>query len=162
MNTSLRDALVQHGVRNSHHNTIAPTGTISLLANNVSNGIEPIFKAEYERHVRGVQKDEVQTFHVADFAYQLWRQQHQDDSLPPAWTDASALQPEDHLKMQSAVQPYIDNAISKTINLPVDFPFEKVADVYTLAYSLGLKLHHFPTEPNHGSVLEADSCCPIF
>jgi ribonucleoside-diphosphate reductase alpha chain len=161
LNPTIRNALAEHGVRNSHHNTIAPTGTISLLANNVSNGIEPIFKAEYDRHVRGATQDEIQTYRVADYAYQLWREHHADKSLPPAWVDASALTPEDHLYMQSAVQPYIDNAISKTINLPANFPFEKVADVYTLAHSLGLKgCTIFRPNPITGSVLEEDSCCP--
>jgi ribonucleoside-diphosphate reductase alpha chain len=160
MDAELRDELTRCGVRNSHHNTIAPTGTTSLLANNVSNGIEPIFQAEYERHVRGVGKDEILTFRVADYAYQLWRGDHRDDSMPPAWVDASALTPENHLHMQSAVQPFIDNAISKTINLPADFPFEKVADVYTLAYSLGLKgCTIFRPNPVTGSVL-CGSCGP--
>ena len=134
----LQTLLAQYGVRNSHHNTIAPTGTISLLANNVSNGIEPIFKAEYDRHVRGAQ-NETLTFHVTDYAYQCWREQQGDNSMPPAWADTQSLSPEAHLQMQGAIQVYVDNAISKTINLPSDFPFEKLTDVYTKAYQLGLK-----------------------
>lgn len=159
----IRLALAKHGIRNSHHNTIAPTGTISLLANNVSNGIEPIFKAEYDRHVRGIEK--TMTFRVKDYALQCW-QQAGKDGLPPAWIDAHSLSPEAHLKVQGAMQPYIDNAISKTINIPVDFPFEKLADVYTQAYELGLKgCTVFRPNPITGSVLEAteeipvDQCC---
>lgn len=165
LDESLQALLAQHGVRNSHHLTIAPTGTISLLANNVSNGIEPIFKAEYDRHVRSAQ-NETLTYHVADYAFQLWREQHNDNSLPPAWIDAHALSPEAHLHMQAAIQPYIDNAISKTINLPVDFPFNQLTDIYTLAYSLGLKgCTIFRPNPITGSIMvaeeppSADFCC---
>jgi len=157
LDQTLRNEIAKYGIRNSHHNTVAPTGTTSLLANNISNGIEPIFNAEYERHVRG-EKDEILTLRVRDYAYRLWREQHADNSLPPAWIDASQLTPAEHLRMQKAVQPYIDNAISKTINLPKDFPFENLADVYTNAYTLGLKgCTIFRPNPITGSVLEA--CC---
>ncbi len=158
--------LAQHGVRNSHHNTIAPTGTTSLLANNVSNGIEPVFQAEYDRHVRT--EKNVTTFHVIDYAYQRWLEKNKDKSLPPAWIDTTALLPDAHLNIQGAMQPYIDNAISKTINIPLDFPFEKLADVYTKAYALGLKgCTVFRPNPITGSVLETshpeengvDRCC---
>jgi len=160
----LKQLLAKHGVRNSHHNTIAPTGTISLLANNVSNGIEPIFRKEYERHVR-MPHDEMQRFKVTDYAYQLWRKEHPHDALPPAWVDASSLLPDEHLKMQGAMQHYIDNAISKTINLPADFPFEKLTDIYTQAFHLGLKgCTIFRPNLVTGSVLVADEasvdhCC---
>lgn len=143
----------KHGMRNSHHNTIAPTGTISLLANNVSNGIEPIFKAQYDRHVRAIDGSTM-TFNVKDFAYQLWREKN-NTSMPDAWVDTDDLQPSDHLGVQEAMQPFIDNAISKTINLPVNFPFEKLADVYTNAYEAGLKgCTVFRPNPITGSVLE--------
>ncbi len=164
---SLQHELAKHGVRNSHHNAIAPTGTISLLANNVSNGIEPIFQANYDRHVRLVTGDPI-TFHVKDYAYQHWQQEKQDQSLPPAWVDTNSLSPEAHLDIQGAVQPYIDNAISKTINIPRNFPFEKLADVYSKAYQLGLKgCTIFRPNPITGSVLETnqtdesnvDHCC---
>lgn len=167
LDNSLRQQIAKHGVRNSHHNTIAPTGTISLLANNVSNGIEPIYRAEYDRHVR-LRGEESKLFHVKDYAYQYWAEKQKTKSLPPAWIDTESLMPNAHLQVQGAVQPYIDNAISKTINIPHDFPFEKVMDVYTEAYALGLKgCTIFRPNPITGSVLEAgkreaktaDHCC---
>ncbi len=155
LNSSLQKNILKNGIRNSHHNTIAPTGTISLLAKNISNGIEPIFRAEYERHVR-IKGQETKTFHVRDYAYQCWLDAHQNQSMPSAWIDTQRLTPHAHLQIQGAVQPYIDNAISKTINLPEDFPFEKLTDVYTQAYELGLKgCTIFRPNPITGSVLEA-------
>lgn len=156
----LRQQLAQHGVRNSHHNTVAPTGTISLLANNISNGIEPIFRATYDRHVREANGG-MMTFRVEDYAYAKWRQAHQTN-LPPAWEDTDSLQPEAHLHIQGAVQPFIDNAISKTINIPRQYPFEKLSDVYTAAYDLGLKgCTVFRPNDITGSVLEVpeEHCC---
>lgn len=161
LDADIQNLLSQHGVRNSHHNTIAPTGTISLFANNVSNGIEPIYRAEYDRHVRS--GDKTTTYRVQDYAYQLW-QQRDDSKLPEAWVDAHTLTPEEHLQIQGAVQPYIDNAISKTINIPKDFPFEKLSDVYTKAYSLGLKgCTVFRPNPVTGSVIEVpeEHCCQV-
>lgn len=163
LDTPLKKLLEKHGARNSHHNTVAPTGTTSLLANNVSNGIEPIFKAEYDRHVRGVE-DETKTYRVKDYAYQCWCAERRESNLPPAWIDTDALTPEEHLRMQAVIQKYVDNAISKTINLPADFPFEKLTDVYTLAFELGLKgCTIFRPNPVTGSVLETtpevDACC---
>jgi ribonucleoside-diphosphate reductase alpha chain len=135
----IKKDIALYGMRNSHHNTIAPTGTISLLANNVSNGIEPIFNAHYQRTVR-VPEGELLKYSVEDYAVYLWKKTHAlEATLPPAWIDSQMLMPNDHLQMQAAIQPYIDNAISKTINIPVDFPFEKLSAVYTQAYQLGLK-----------------------
>lgn len=161
LNASLQKDLKKFGVRNSHHNTIAPTGTISLLANNISNGIEPIFRAEYVRHVRAI-KDETLTFRVQDYAYHHWRVKNKNEIMPPAWADTESLAPAAHLQMQAVVQTYIDNAISKTINIPHDFPFEQLSDVYTDAYKLGLKgCTIFRPNPITGSVLEVpeEHCC---
>lgn len=166
MPDDIRRGIEQYGMRNSHHNTIAPTGTISLIANNVSNGIEPVFSSSYERTVRSP-NHELLKFSVMDYALRLWRQTHKDNSLPPAWIDAQSLSPQDHLQIQAVVQPYIDNAISKTINIPVNFPFEKLNEVYTQAYELGLKgCTVFRPNPTTGSVLttiepkdESDKCC---
>lgn len=162
----IRQGIQKNGVRNSHHNTIAPTGTISLLANNVSNGIEPVFSMHYERSVRSSNGNMLK-FAVKDYALRLWETQPRDSKLPPAWTDSQSLTPENHLQIQAAVQPFIDNAISKTINIPVDFPFEKLSEVYTKAYQLGLKgCTIFRPNPTTGSVLtatmpedETDRCC---
>lgn len=159
LNQDLRRALQLHGVRNSHHNTIAPTGTISLLANNVSNGIEPIFKPAYDRHMRTA-SGETLTFTLKDYAYHLWQHTHPADPLPPAWIDTDSLSPAAHLQIQGAMQPYIDNAISKTINIPLNFPFAAVQNIYTEAYAMGLKgCTIFRPNSITGSVLEASPCC---
>lgn len=158
----IRRDIQRYGMRNSHHNAIAPTGTISLLANNVSNGLEPIYAANYVRSVR-MADGKLQTFEVKDHAFRLWQAQNQK-LLPPAWTDMQSLTPQDHLQIQGALQPYIDNAISKTINLPQDFPFPKLEEVYMTAYKLGLKgCTVFRPNPITGSVIktkEVDRCCP--
>lgn len=164
----IRKRLSFYGVRNSHHNTIAPTGTTSLVANNVSNGIEPIFKAKYARHVRRADGSSM-TFNVESYAAKIWQDQG-NTGLPPHFIDTHQLTPQAHLGMQASMQPYVDNAISKTINLPADFPFESLANVYTQAYLLHLKGCTI-FRPNFitGSVLEAqndeddalDRCCQI-
>lgn len=168
LDANIRRELQTHGIRNSHHNTIAPAGTISLLANNISNGIEPIFKASYHRKVKQADNSLI-TFCVEDYAYHLWHQSH-PGTLPPVWVDVASLSPNEHLAMQGAMQPYIDNAISKTINLPEDFPFTAVGDVYTKAYEMGLKgCTIFRPNPVTGSVLESgrdekpssDHCCEV-
>lgn len=136
--TNIKQDIDRYGIRNSHHNTIAPAGTISLLANNVSNGIEPIFSVRYQRTVRESGGD-IQKFDVTDYVFHQWKKYTTQQALPPAFIDAQALKPVDHLKMQAAVQPYIDHAISKTINLPPQFPFEALHSVYTESHRLGLK-----------------------
>lgn len=166
--SDLRQDIARSGVRNSHHNTIAPTGTISLLANNISNGVEPVFSAHYQRTVRKPEGN-LQKFSVQDYALRVWEGMQQTEKLPPAWMDSQALMPEQHLQIQAAVQPYIDNAISKTINIPVDFPFEKLTEIYTKAYELGLKgCTIFRPNATTGSVLsifpppsdeDTDRCC---
>ncbi len=167
LDASLQKQLATHGVRNSHHNTIAPAGTISLLANNISNGIEPVFQASYHRKVRQA-NDDVVTYRVEDYAYHLHQKTQKD--LPPAWIDTNALTPSEHLLIQGAMQPYIDNAISKTINLPADFPFDQLTDVYSEAYKMGLKgCTIFRPNAVTGSVLESDKtekpssdpCCTL-
>lgn len=152
---NIQRELEKFGVRNSHHNTIAPAGTISLLANNISNGIEPVFSAGYSRHVQTPDGSR-QTFQVNDYAHHLWRTK-QSSSAPPAWVDTNTLTPEAHLQVQAAMQPYVDNAISKTINLPRNFPLEKLNDIYTQAYEAGLKgCTIFRPNDITGSVLEVD------
>lgn len=163
----IQHELAKKGIRNSHHNTIAPAGTISLLANNISNGIEPIYHAKYHRHVRA-QENELLTFSVKDYAYQQWLEKN-PGTKPKAWVDTQMLTPLEHLQIQAAIQPFIDNAISKTINIPQDYPFEKLQDVYTKAYELGLKgCTIFRPNPITGSILEIkesseddeiDRCC---
>lgn len=167
LSAEIRVGIANKGMRNSHHNTIAPTGTISLLANNVSNGIEPIFSGRYERAVRAVDGN-ILKFMVTDYALNHWRSMQKATELPFNWIDTHGLNVQDHLQIQAVMQPFIDNAISKTINLPVDFPFAKLNDVYTQAYELGLKgCTIFRPNPVTGSVLssippaeDSDRCCP--
>ena len=165
----LRDAIAQHGIRNSHLLAIAPTGTISLLANNVSNGLEPVFGFQYERKVR--QPDgRLETFPVTDYAWRRFSEGHPGEALPATFVDALSLSPAAHLRMQAALQPFVDNAISKTINIPAGFALGDYAAVYREAWELGLKgCTTFRPNPVTGDVLtpsgsppgEAVHCCTL-
>ena len=162
----IRDAIAAQGLRNSHLLAIAPTGTISLLANNLSSGIEPVFAAEAERRVLDTEGN-YQTHRVVDAACQLWRQQG-GGGLPPAWIEAQQLDPLAHLGMQAALQPYVDNAISKTINVAADIPFGSFEDLYRQAHSMGLKgCTVFRPNPITGAILtqppaaEQVYCCGL-
>ena len=135
----VRHAIEGRGIRNGCLTSIAPTGTISLLAGNVSGGVEPVFDLEYRRGVRqpdGSRREE----DVADFAYSLFRARFgADTALPPSFVTAAELSPHDHLEMQAALQRHVDSSISKTINCPVDLSFDAFKSVYLDAYDLGLK-----------------------
>ena len=151
----VRAAIAAHGIRNALLTSIAPTGTISLLAGNVSSGIEPVFSFSYTRNVL-MPDGRREAQDVTDYAYRLFREVKGDDAeLPPAFVDAQSLAPEAHLKMQAAVQAFVDSSISKTINVPEDMPFEAFKDVYSDAYALGLKgcTTYRPSEVR-GAVLE--------
>ncbi|MGD2130737.1 MAG: adenosylcobalamin-dependent ribonucleoside-diphosphate reductase [Lysobacterales bacterium] len=152
----LRDGIRRHGIRNSHLLAIAPTGTISLLAGNVSSGVEPIFDYRQERKV--LDRDgRYRTFRLEDYAWRKWRE-HGSDSAepPPAFVRARELAPRDHLLMQAALQPFVDSAISKTINVPVDYPFETFQGIYEEAWRLGLKgCTTFRPNPVTGEILSA-------
>ena len=138
MNEEVRDAIAEHGIRNALLTSIAPTGTISLYAGNVSSGIEPVFAYVYTRKV--LQKDGSRTEEeVVDYAVSLWRQIHGDAPFPDHFVNAQELAPEDHVRMQAAAQAWVDSSISKTINLPEDISFEAFKDVYRLAYETGCK-----------------------
>jgi len=157
----IRAAIASTGLRNSHLLAIAPTGTISLLANNVSSGLEPVFQARYQRRIRQLDGS-LQPHPVVDYACQLWHSQHGGDSLPPAFVEARALQPDMHLRMQAAIQPYVDNAISKTINIPEQFEFSAYQSVFEQAYALGLKgCTAFRPNPVTGSVLSLQPPRPV-
>ena len=135
----LRSDIARHGVRNALLTSIAPTGTISLLAGNVSSGIEPVFAYEYDRTVL-MPDGSRRKVKVQDYAYRLFRECFGDDTpLPPYFVDMAQLSPSHHLAIQAAAQPFVDSAISKTINCPVDLSFEAFKDVYTEAYRMGLK-----------------------
>ena len=135
---SIRDGIARHGIRNSHLTAIAPAGTISLLANNISSGLEPVFGHRYTRRI--LKRDGCYAdYAVDDYAAALWRKDHAGDDLPPAFVTAHELTPAGHLRMQAAIQPYVDQAISKTINVPADYDFAAFRDLYQQAYDLGLK-----------------------
>ncbi len=136
----LKDKIRRHGIRNSHLLSIAPTGTISLaFADNASNGIEPAFSWFYTRKKRmmdGSNKD----YSVEDHAWRVFKQQGGDVSkLPPAFVTALEISAIDHMKMVAAVAPYIDTSISKTVNVPADYPYDEFKDLYTEAWKAGLK-----------------------
>ena len=130
--------IAEHGLRNALLTSIAPTGTISLFAGNVSSGIEPIFATSYTRKV--LQPDGTRTEEeVVDYAVQMWRALHGDADLPDHVVTAQDLAPLDHVRMQAAAQPWVDSSISKTINVPADIGFEAFKDVYLEAYETGCK-----------------------
>jgi ribonucleoside-diphosphate reductase alpha chain len=134
---AIKQRIAEHGIRNSHLTAIAPNGTISLLAGNVSSGIEPVFDFQYRRRILNRSGD-YETFDVTDYAYRSWSEAH-GPSLPEYFVDARSLSPEAHLAMQAALQPYVDNAISKTINVPEDYSFDKFRSLYEDAYRSGVK-----------------------
>ncbi|MDD9921155.1 MAG: adenosylcobalamin-dependent ribonucleoside-diphosphate reductase [Boseongicola sp.] len=138
MDEDVRDEIGENGIRNALLTSIAPTGTISLYAGNVSSGIEPVFAYSYTRKV--LQKDGSRTEEeVVDYAVQMWRDMHGDVDLPGHFVNAQTLAPEDHVRMQAAAQKWVDSSISKTINCPEDIDFEAFKDVYMQAYDTGCK-----------------------
>ena len=151
----IQQGILDHGIRNSHLIAIAPAGTISLFANNVSSGIEPVYAFQSQRRVRGAD-GEYKLHDASDYAWRLWRQSHPAEALPGYFVTAPALAPRQHLEMQAALQPYVDSAISKTINVPVDYEFDAFKDIYRQAYRLGLKgCTSFRPNEITGSILTA-------
>ncbi|HVJ41464.1 MAG TPA: adenosylcobalamin-dependent ribonucleoside-diphosphate reductase [Dongiaceae bacterium] len=139
MDQDVQDAIATYGIRNALLTSIAPTGTISLFADNVSSGLEPVFSFKYTRNVL-MPDGTRQAEEVTDYAYRLFRRlKGENVPLPDYFVDAQTLSPADHVVMQSTVQAYIDSSISKTINCPVDLPFETFKDVYIQAYETGCK-----------------------
>ena len=138
MDDDVRAAIREHGIRNALLTSIAPTGTISLYAGNVSSGIEPVFAYAYTRKV--LQKDGSRTEEeVVDYAVQLWRELRGDAELPDYFVNAQTLAPLDHVRMQAAAQKWIDSSISKTINCPEDISFDDFKEVYMAAWDQGCK-----------------------
>jgi ribonucleoside-diphosphate reductase alpha chain len=135
----VRKAIAKHGIRNGCLTSIAPTGTISLFAGNVSSGIEPVFDFRVRRRIlddAGVARDEI----LEDFAHaEFVRRGGDPAALPEAFVAASDLTPHEHLAMQAAVQAHVDSSISKTINCPEEISFAAFMSVYREAYDLGLK-----------------------
>jgi ribonucleoside-diphosphate reductase alpha chain len=165
----IRDGIASQGIRNSHLIAIAPTGTISLLAGNVSSGLEPIFAAAYTRKLiieDGTSRD----FVLTDQALDQWRKKSGlFTGLPDGFVTAAELPVRAHIDMQAALQPFVDNSISKTINVPPDAPFSEFKQIYDLAYDCGLKgCTTFRPNPVTGRVLseeaagiEAPLCCVL-
>ena len=139
MDEDVREAIRTHGIRNALLTSIAPTGTISLYAGNVSSGIEPVFAYAYTRKV--LQKDGSRTEEeVVDYAVQMYREKFGADAkLPEYFVNAQTLSPAAHVKMQAAAQKWIDSSISKTINCPEDISFDDFKDVYMQAWDQGCK-----------------------
>jgi len=138
MDEDVREAIRTHGIRNALLTSIAPTGTISLYAGNVSSGIEPVFAYAYTRKV--LQKDGSRTEEeVVDYAVQMWRDLKGDTPLPDYFVNAQTLAPLEHVKMQAAAQKWVDSSISKTINCPEDISFDTFKEVYMEAWDTGCK-----------------------
>jgi ribonucleoside-diphosphate reductase alpha chain len=153
-----RALIASHGLRNGCLTSIAPTGTTSLLAGNVSSGIEPVFAYSYTRKIRqpdGTKREE----QVEDYAMRVWRQLKGDAPPPPElFVSAQTLSPSDHLTMQAAAQALIDSSISKTVNCPEDIGFEAFADIYVEGYHLGCKgLTTYRPNAVTGSVLSTSA-----
>jgi len=136
----LKDGIRDHGIRNSHLLSIAPTGTISLaFADNASNGVEPPYAWTYQRKKR-MADGSMKTYDVEDHAWRLFRHAGGDtQQLPPAFVTAMDISALDHMRMVAAVAPYVDSAISKTVNVPEDYPYEQFKDLYLEAWKSGLK-----------------------
>ena len=155
LDEDVRDGIARHGIRNALLTSIAPTGTISLFADNVSSGLEPVLSFKYTRNVLMPDGSRVSE-EVTDHAYRLFRRlKGETTALPDYFVDAQTLTPADHVVMQAAVQKYVDSSISKTINCPADLKFEAFKDVYLQAYELGCKgcTTYRPNEVT-GAVLE--------
>jgi ribonucleoside-diphosphate reductase alpha chain len=157
----LRARIAAHGIRNALLTSIAPTGTISLLADNISSGIEPVFAYSYSRKILvddGSRREET----VSDYAYRRFRELFGEETeLPDYFVNAQELAPEDHLAVQAAAQDHIDSSISKTINVPAEISFDAFKHVYLKAYESGCKgcTTYRPNDVT-GSVLEAEKSPP--
>ncbi|UCV02701.1 adenosylcobalamin-dependent ribonucleoside-diphosphate reductase [Dechloromonas denitrificans] len=138
--TDIKAEIRKHGLRNSHLLSIAPTGTISLaFADNASNGIEPPFSWTYTRKKR-MPDGTLKEYSVEDYAWRLYKHQGGDVSkLPDFFVTALEISAAAHKDMVAAVAPYIDTAISKTVNVPGDYPYEDFQDLYMSAWKSGLK-----------------------
>lgn len=135
---SLRDAIARDGIRNSHLTAIAPAGTISLVAGNVSSGLEPVFALEYTRNLRQPDGSIVRVG-VESYALAAWLRLKGEAPLPDTFVTASTVSADAQIAMQAALQPHVDNAISKTTNVPADIPFDDFERIYRRAWELGLK-----------------------
>ncbi len=162
LDDEVRALIAEHGIRNALLTSVAPTGTISLVADNVSSGIEPVFALAYTRKV--LQPDGSRTEEeVSDYALRRVRLQFGEDApLPAYFVTAQDLSPADHVRMQASVQRYVDSAISKTVNVPEDISFEAFQAVYLDAYRSGCKgCTTYRPNAITGSVLEVKPATPV-
>ena len=161
LDEDVRALIAEHGIRNALLTSVAPTGTISLVADNVSSGIEPVFALAYTRKVLQPDGSRIEE-EVSDYALRRFRTIHGDSAaLPAHFVTAQDLTPAEHVRMQAAVQRYVDSAISKTVNVPETISFEAFQEVYLDAYRSGCK-GCTTYRPNSitGSVLEVTSAEP--
>ncbi len=161
LDADVRTLIAEHGIRNALLTSVAPTGTISLVADNVSSGIEPVFALAYTRKV--LQPDGTRTEEeVSDHALRRFRALHGDAApLPDYFVTAQDLTPAEHVRMQAAVQRHVDSAISKTVNVPEDIGFEEFQEVYLDAYRSGCKgCTTYRPNAITGSVLEVKPATP--
>lgn len=146
----LVNELIEHGARFTHHTSIAPTGTISLsLANNASNGIEPSFAHHYSRNIIREGKKSKEKVDVFSYELLAYRQlvnarampysEDESEKLPTYFISADEVTPKQHVDIQAAAQKWIDSSISKTANVPTEFPYPEFKDIYMYAYDSGLK-----------------------
>ncbi|WP_130472344.1 adenosylcobalamin-dependent ribonucleoside-diphosphate reductase, partial [Candidatus Magnetaquicoccus inordinatus] len=146
----LRERIATHGCRFTHHTSIAPTGTIALsLANNASNGIEPSFSHKYSRNIIRAGRKTKEKVDVLSFELLAYRTlvnpaadpyaEEEQNRLPACFVDANTIHPRAHVDIQAAVQKWVDSSISKTINVPSDYPYDAFKEIYLYAYEQGLK-----------------------
>jgi ribonucleoside-diphosphate reductase alpha chain len=155
LDQDIKEAIAAHGIRNALLTSVAPTGTISLFADGISSGLEPVFSFSHTRTVLqpdGSRRRE----EVSDYAYRLYKRLKGDRApLTDAFVDAQNLEPAAHVVMQAAVQRFVDSSVSKTINLPAAISFEAFKDVYNQAYALDCKgCTTYRPNPVTGAVLE--------
>ncbi|SDM32766.1 ribonucleoside-diphosphate reductase class II [Oryzisolibacter propanilivorax] len=158
----IKKAIRKHGIRNSHLLSIAPTGTVSLaFADNASNGIEPPFSWTYTRRKREADGSKSE-YVVEDHAWRLYKTLGGDvNQLPGYFVNAMDMSAADHVAMMEAVQPYVDTAISKTVNVPADYPYEDFKNLYLQAWHSGLKgLATYRPNSILGAVLEVPAAAP--
>jgi ribonucleoside-diphosphate reductase alpha chain len=161
------NGIAAHGLRNSHLTAIAPTGTISLLANNVSSGLEPVFALDYRRDIMQADGSTLNV-NISDFAVSLFRHLYGPEApLPPVFVISRQVSPAAQLAMQASLQRHLDNAISKTLYIPQAMGFEDFRGVFDRAYQLGLKgCTAYRPNPVRGAVLQPAAtgsespCCP--
>ncbi|SFN47526.1 adenosylcobalamin-dependent ribonucleoside-diphosphate reductase [Dokdonella immobilis] len=155
----LRADIARHGLRNSHLLAIAPAGSISLLANGVSSGLEPLPALRLQRNVR-LAPQTVETVAVESHALTCFRALFGANApLPAAFVDVRQIAPEDQIRMQAVLQQHVDNAIAKTVTIPVDFPPQRHEALFRLAHSLGLKgCTTYRAVAAAGHVYAADDC----